>query len=130
MKVNASTGYAFLAVGYIARNQDKGLVWSQDIANKYNIPVEYLFKIMQELVRANILRSKRGPQGGFALAKSPARITMLEIIEAVEGPLTPGLMLADSAPKDRFAARATKTSENAYAQARKALKAVKLTDLL
>lgn len=130
MRINTSTGYAFLAIGYIARNQDKGLVWSYDIANKYNIPVEYLFKIMQELVKANILRSKRGPRGGFALARKPSSITMLDVIEAVEGPLSGALMLAEHAPKDRFVTRANKTSENAYEQARKALKAIKISQLL
>lgn len=130
MRINTSTGYAFLAVGYIARNQDKGLVWSYDIANKYNIPVEYLFKIMQELVKANILRSKRGPRGGFALARKPNRITMLDVIEAVEGPLSGDLMLTEYAPKDRFAIKANKTSEKAYAQARKALKAIKISQML
>ncbi|UCF43001.1 MAG: Rrf2 family transcriptional regulator [Planctomycetota bacterium] len=130
MKVNATTTYGLLAVGYIARNQDKGLVISQNIAKHYNIDLEYLFKTMQQLVRANLLRSKRGPRGGFSLAKSPSKITMLDIIEAVEGPLTSDLVLSDHAPRDKFAARAEKSSESAFKQARNALKAVKLSDLL
>ncbi len=131
MKVSGSTAYGLLAVGYIAKNQQKGLVLSHDIANHYNIPLEYLFKIMQEMVRANILRSKRGPRGGFSLAKSPKKITLLEIIEAVEGPLTSNLMLSDHAPpRDKFATRATKTAERAFTQAGNVLKAVKLADLI
>jgi Rrf2 family protein len=130
MKVSGSTGYGLLAVGYIARNQQKGLVLSHDIAKHYNIPLEYLFKIMQQLSRVNILASKRGPRGGFRLAKPPSKITLLEVIEAVEGPFTSDLMLSDHAPRDKFAAKATKTSDNAFAQARNVLKAVKLSDLI
>lgn len=130
MKVSSSTAYGLLAVGYIAQNQQKGLVLSHDIANHYNIPLEYLFKIMQQLVRVNILTSKRGPRGGFSLGRSPKKITLLEIIEAVQGPLTGDLMLSDHAPRDKFATSATKTSDRAFAQARNVLKAVKLADLI
>ena len=73
MRVSRSTGYALLAVGYLAQHQDEGIILSQDIAKKYNIPLEYLLKILQQLVRANILRSKRGPRGGFNLARTPRR---------------------------------------------------------
>ena len=130
MKVSGSTAYGLLAVGYIAQNQQKGLVLSHDIANHYKIPLEDLFKIMQHLVRVNVLTSKRGPRGGFSLGRSPKKITLLEIIEAVEGPLTCDLMLSDHAPRDKFATRATKTSDRAFTQARNVLKAVKLADLI
>lgn len=130
MKVSGSTTYGILAVGYIAQHQQKGLVLSHDIAKHYNIPLEYLFKIMQQLSRVNILASKRGPRGGFCLARSPSKITLLDIIEAVDGPLKSDLMLSDHAPKDKFAAKATKTSDRAYEEARKTLKAVKLSDLI
>ena len=128
MRTSSSTAYGLLAVGHIAQNQDKGLIRSQTIAKHYNIPLEYLLKIMLELVKANILRSKRGPRGGFSLARSPKKITMLEIIEAVEGPLSSGLHL--SATRDKFAAKAQKTSDKAFTQARNVLKAVKLSDLI
>jgi Rrf2 family protein len=130
MKTSSSTAYGILAVGYIARNQEKGLVMSHTIAKQYNIPLEYLFKIMQELVRANILRSKRGPRGGFSLARSPKKITMLEVLEAVEGPLEGSLQISEHAPRDKFAAKANKTSQKAFTQARNALKAVKLSELI
>jgi Rrf2 family protein len=130
MKVSSSTAYGLLAVGYIAQNQDKGLIVSQTIAKQYNINLEYLLKIMLELVKANILRSKRGPRGGFSLARSPKKITMLEIIEAVEGPLTGDLVLSGHATREKFTSNAVKTSQKAFAQARNVLKAVKLADLI
>jgi len=46
MRVSRSTGYALLAVGYIAKNQGDGVVLSQDISKQYDIPLEYLLKIL------------------------------------------------------------------------------------
>ena len=130
MKISRSTGYGVLAAGYIARHQKDGIVLSQTISKEYDIPLEYLLKIMQQLVRANILRSKRGPRGGFVLAKSTAKVTLLEIIEAVDGPMASQLNLDEHSRKDKFTTRA----EKAYAQGLDAARAVyqkaKLSDML
>ena len=80
MRISRSTGYAILALGYIAQNKDRKIILSQDIAKRYDIPLEYLLKLLQQLVKANVLHSKRGPHGGFSLAKTPANITVLQII--------------------------------------------------
>jgi len=50
------------------------------VSKEYGIPLEYLMKIMQQLVRANILRSKRGPRGGFSLTRNPKDISNSWII--------------------------------------------------
>ena len=131
MRISRSTGYALLAVGYIAQNQkQQGIILSQSIAKKYNIPLEYLLKILQQLVRANVLRSKRGPRGGFNLAKPPKKITMLQIIEAVEGPMISQLNLTEQARGEKFAARAEKNYEKAIAQAKAVFEKAKLPDLM
>jgi Rrf2 family protein len=130
MRVSRSTGYALLAVGYIAKHQGDGVVLSQDISRQYDIPLEYLLKILQQLVRANVLRSKRGPRGGFSLAKAPNKITMLEIIEAVDGPLTGELSLAEQAGSDPYGARAEQTYNRALSQARSVFQKAKLSNLL
>ena len=130
MKISRSTGYGVLAAGYIARHQKDGIVLSQTISKEYKIPLEYLLKIMQQLVRANILRSKRGPRGGFTLARTTNKITLLDIIEAVDGPLASQLNLEEHSKRDKF----TVKSEKAYAQGLNAARAVyqktKLSDLL
>lgn len=130
MRISRSTGYGLLAVGYIAQHQDKKLIVSQTISKEYKIPLEYLLKIMQELVRADILRSKRGPGGGFSLAKSAAKITMLDVIEAVEGTMERSLGLAEHTRKDRFGAKAERAYEKVIAQARAAFKKVKVSELV
>jgi Rrf2 family protein len=130
MRVSRSTGYALLAVGYIAKHQGDGVVLSQDISKQYEIPLEYLLKILQQLVRANVLRSKRGPRGGFSLAKPTNKITMLEIIEAVDGPLTGELSLTDQAGHDPYGIRAEQTYNRAIAQAKSVFEKTKLSNLL
>jgi Rrf2 family protein len=130
MRVSRSTGYALLAVGYIAKHQGKGVVLSQNISKEYDIPLEYLLKILQQLVRANVLRSKRGPRGGFSLAKAPNKITMLEVIEAVDGPLTGELNLSEQAGRDKYSAKAEQTYNKAISQARNVFQKAKLSALL
>jgi Rrf2 family iron-sulfur cluster assembly transcriptional regulator len=130
MKPNASTKYAILAVGYVAQHGDKGLVVSQTISKEYGIPLEYLLRIMQQLTKPNILRSKRGPGGGFSLGRPLNKITLLEIIEAVEGSMDTSIALEEHAPKDRFAAKATKAYDKIAAQTIASLKRVKMSDLV
>jgi len=130
MKLNRSTGYALLAIGHIAKNQGDGVVRSEDIAKQCNISLEYLLKILQQLVQANVLRSKRGPQGGFRLAKPTNKITMLEIIEAVDGPLTGELNLTKQARNDRYGAKVQQTYSKAISGARSVLQKTKLSSLL
>ena len=130
MRISRSTGYAMLAVGYIAGNQKKGIILSQDIAKEYNIPLEYLLKILQQLVKANVLRSKRGPRGGFSLAQTTKKITMLSIIEAVEGPMISRLDLGEQGPKGKFGAKAEKVYEKAIAQAKIVFEKAKISSML
>jgi len=130
MKISRSTGYALLAIGYIARNKDQKIILSQEISKKYRIPLEYLLKIMQQMVRAGILRSKRGPRGGFSLAKPISKISMLEIIEAVEGPIVNQLYLSELAPREKFSKKAEKAYEKAVAQAKVVFKKTKVSDLV
>ncbi len=67
-----------------------GSAMAAEIAAKYELPPAYAAKIMSQLAKANILRSDRGPTGGFALARPANKITLLEIFEAVNGQLGDG----------------------------------------
>ena len=130
MRVSRSTGYALLAAGYIAKNQGDSAVLALDISNQYDIPLEYLLKILQQLVRANVLRSKRGPRGGFWLAKPTSKITMLEIIEAVDGELSGELNLGKRARKDKYGAEVQRAFDKAISGARAVFLKAKLSNLL
>ena len=130
MKISRSTGYALLAVGYIAKHHQEGIILSQDISKEYGIPLEYLLKILQQLVRANILHSKRGPRGGFSLAKSTNKISVLDVIEAVDGPMTSRLNLAGGAGTQKIGAKIEKVYGKAIAQAKAVFAKAKLSSLL
>ncbi len=130
MKISNSTGYALLAAGYLAKHQEQKIVLSDDISNKYNIPPTYLFKILGQLVKGGVLRSKRGPHGGFSLARPPKKITLLQIIEAVDGPMTNNLYLEEHAKGEKFCKRVEQTYEKAIAQAKNVFKKATLSDLV
>ena len=130
MKTNISITYALLAIGYLAKNKKKKLVLSQDIAKKYDIPLEFLFKILQLMVKANIVTSKRGPQGGFALARPITKISMVDIIEALEGPMVGYLGLEEFAGREKYALKTEKAYEKIVAQTRTAFSKIKISQLL
>ena len=58
----------------------------QDIAERQNIPVKFLFQIMQVLKRVDLVRSKRGTDGGYVLARTPDEISVGDVIQSISGP--------------------------------------------
>jgi Rrf2 family protein len=130
MKISRSTGYALVAVGYIAQHYQDGAVLAQRVSKEYGIPLEYLLKILQQLTKVNVLRSKRGPRGGFSLAKPKEEITILEIIEAIDGPMLSHLDLAERTNNAPFGLKMEKVCKNATSQVRDIFSAAKLSDML
>lgn len=130
MKISRSTGYAILAAGYIAKHKEEGIILSQSISKRYDIPLEYLLKILQQLVKVNVLRSKRGPRGGFSLGRSPKKITLLQIIEAVEGPMVGDFELSERPHREKFGTMAEKVYAKVVAQARSTFEKTKLSDMV
>lgn len=87
MKISAKDEYACLAVLELALHYDPDLpIRVQDIAERQNIPVKFLFQIMQVLKRVDIVRSKRGTDGGYILARPPEDITVGDVIQSISGP--------------------------------------------
>jgi Rrf2 family protein len=130
MRVSRSTGYAVLAACYIAKNQGKGVILSQSVSKAYDIPLEYLLKILQQLVRANVLRSKRGPRGGFCLAKPATKINLLEVIEAIEGPMSGDLNLQEQAKGEKFSKKADEVYEKAVNSSKAIFAKTKISTLI
>jgi Rrf2 family protein len=84
MKMISKTAeYALRAIVYLAETYDEPST-TQRIAEAGKIPVGYLAKVMQSLSRAGIVKSQRGLNGGFALAKAPDEISILEVVNAVD----------------------------------------------
>jgi len=82
-----SPTYALLAVTEIARQTKNGKQGMQasELAETFDLPVAYLARILSLMVSGDILRSKRGPRGGFYLAHEPRDLTVLDVINAVGG---------------------------------------------
>lgn len=95
MNLNQATDYALRAVLYLANKPRGQVVEAQEIAHRQVVPMRFLLKIMPSLIRAGIVKSKRGVGGGYYLAKTPQDITFLDVVEAIEGPLTINRCLAD-----------------------------------
>jgi Rrf2 family protein len=87
MKLTLSATYALHALIYLASQYEKtnGRIASKTIAKKRGINDRFLLKVLKPLVNAKILHANKGPRGGYALKRAPAEISVLEIIEAVEG---------------------------------------------
>ena len=77
--------YGIQAVIYLAARNDQGLIVSDEIAKNLNIPKEFISKILQSLTESGIINSRKGRVGGFTLGKSPDQITLLDIVEAIDG---------------------------------------------
>jgi Rrf2 family protein len=73
----------------------------RDVAGRQRIPLRFLEQIFQELKRAGLVESKRGPRGGFRLARSPDEVRLGDVIRAVEGPVA--LAPASARRRDRHA---------------------------
>jgi Rrf2 family protein len=75
---------------------------AKQIAEDTGIPVEYLRKVLQRLTRARLVQSERGRGGGFRLGKPPAKITLLHIVEAIEGPVDEMAFVGDGVLRGRL----------------------------
>jgi Rrf2 family transcriptional regulator, cysteine metabolism repressor len=98
MKISAKDEYACLAVLELALNYDTEIpVRVQDIAQRQSVPLKFLFQIMQILKRVDIVRSKRGTDGGYVLARHPREITVGDVIRNVSGPFVQAACLESPA---------------------------------
>ena len=94
MKLSSKGRYGIRAIFDIAFHNHGEATQIKDIAERQAIPPRFLEQIFQDLKRAGLVASRRGPRGGYQLAKAPAEIRLGDIVRALEGPI------AVSAPKD------------------------------
>jgi Rrf2 family protein len=87
MRISAKADYAVRAVVELAAATDEKPIKAERIATAQDIPLNFLENILGELRHAGIVRSHRGAEGGFRLAKAADRISIADVIRAVEGPL-------------------------------------------
>jgi|SRR3990172_580458 len=86
MQITRQADYAVRAVLHLARTGDQRTATSF-IAEEQKIPPSFLAKIISQLSIAGLLHTSRGARGGVTLARPPGEITLLEVIEAIDGPI-------------------------------------------
>jgi Rrf2 family protein len=79
--------YALRAVIYLSHQPQEKISYVSEIARDQLIPVNFLFKILRKLVKKGLVKSYRGPHGGYVLARNPSEVSFLEVIEAIDGPV-------------------------------------------
>jgi len=87
MQITHQADYAIRTVFYLARLNPDQKVSTRQIAKDYQIPPSFLTKIVSQLSIAGLIHTTRGASGGVSLAHPPEKITMLEVLEAVDGPI-------------------------------------------
>ena len=88
MQVSRKVDYALRAVIHLADAEAAERICSVgEISSRERIPRQFLEKIVQELIHKGLVRSRRGPRGGYVLARPADKLTFRDVIEAVEGPI-------------------------------------------
>lgn len=85
--LTTKTRYSLSALMEMARHYGGGLLQVKDIAGRHAISPQYLEQLLNRLIHAGLIRSVRGKNGGYTLAKPPDQTTLLELLEALEGPM-------------------------------------------
>src|ERR671928_219933 len=95
LRLSKKADYALLAMRHLAARGEKQAVSARELAESYDIPGELLAKVLQKLVRARLLESRQGIHGGYGLARQAAAVSVADVIQAIDGPLTVTACSAD-----------------------------------
>ena len=121
MRVSAKTDYALRAAVELAAAPEGTPVKGERLATSQSIPLRFLENILAELRHAGLVRSQRGSEGGYALARPAGEITVADVIRAVEGPLA---SVRGEAPEDVAYGGAAQPLQDVWIAVRAALRNV------
>lgn len=88
LRLSKKSDYALISMKHLATRPDGGAASAREISEAYAIPLELLAKVLQRLVRARLLLSVQGTRGGYRLARPAANISVADVIQSVDGPVT------------------------------------------
>lgn len=88
LRLSKKADYALIAMKHLAIRTDAASISAREIAEQYDIPIELMAKVLQRLARRGLLTSHQGTRGGYRLARPSAVISVADIIQAIDGPLT------------------------------------------
>src|SRR5512147_3230811 len=95
MQITRQADYALRAVIYLSKLKPEERAATSQIAEEQRIPPSFLAKIVSQLSVAGLLQTSRGARGGVSLARSPENISLLEVVEAIDGPIYLNECVAD-----------------------------------
>jgi Rrf2 family protein len=110
LRISRKIDYGLRAMIYLASIAADSVVPFREIARQMDVPEDFLAKILKTLVDEGLVKSTRGPHGGYALAKPPTEISFLEVIEAVEGPVALNVCLDEGDDACRHTSACTMVS--------------------
>jgi Rrf2 family protein len=128
MRLTRSCCYAVHALAHLAAAAPDRRVASHHLAPAQGVSENFLRKVLTKLVAAQVLRSVPGPNGGYRLARPADRISLLEIVEAVEGPIRVEASVPGRS-RDPLDARLQEVCEEVAGLVRRRLGRVRLADL-
>jgi Rrf2 family protein len=129
MKLSRTVSYAVRATLQLAKSQSTSPVPCSQLAAEGDMPERFLLQILRVLVTHGILRSTRGVDGGYALTRSPDNVSLLEVIEAIDGRMDNGEVIGQGLPEISQNKLHNALTE-VTATARKQLESIKLSHLL
>src|SRR5436305_13936690 len=88
LRLSKKADYALIAMKHLALRGDRGSSSAREIAALYDIPIELMAKVLQRLARRGLLSSHQGTRGGYQLARVPGQISIADVIQAIDGPVT------------------------------------------
>jgi len=102
LRLSKKADYALMAMKHLATHTDTASTSARAIAEEYNIPLELMAKVLQLLARRGLLASHQGTRGGYTLSTSPSSISVADIIQAIDGPLTVTACSTDDEQCEQF----------------------------
>src|SRR5262249_29153315 len=122
ISITTKSPYALRALVVLHRHGDSTPVPIAELARRGDIPVQFLEQLFATLRRAGVLRSQRGVKGGYSFARDPNEVTVLEIVEMLDGPVGRGAtgVFADAARAARSVLAESTIADAADAEARAA----------
>ncbi len=129
MKLSRTVSYAVRATLELAKNESTEPVPCSRLAAAGDMPERFLLQILRSLVTHGILRSTRGVDGGYALSRRPEDVSLLDLIEAIEGPLDASGDQVEGLSGDTHV-KLQDALRNVTATARRQLESIKISQLL
>ena len=86
--IRQDTEYAMRALVHLAVNGEEKQIAAKELAKSRNVPEDFMYKILHKLTRVGLTTCRLGYHGGFKLARSPREITLLQVVAAIQGPIT------------------------------------------